>query len=603
MRAGFWRRLAATWVDWFVIYALAAFLVEFTAVAGIRIAIEPLYVVVGAVYSTAMLTPWAQTIGKMLLGIAVTTKTGAEPSLRNVLLRESLGKWGIAFAVPAALGRLLVGQAWVPTVYDLLILLPVLLVLFVHYLVVKRTWYDWLGGTAVERVSCFRGRAKPAFVALMSAVVLVLGTKATEFAIQGWLPCRLSLYRSMHSTAPYVTFLKQEQAKPVDYVTGLFNRYDVVVLCERMHPEASQWDFIYELIRDPRFSEHVGHVFTEYGQVGMQSYLDAFMATDGLTPSEVHERVVHIMRHFPVWPTWTNTNVYTYLTRLYELNQSLPPAKRIHHHFTDAPVNWAEITTVEQYQAYRRTLDDRDQQMAQTVITEMGRLAKSQSRSPKCLVVMNYRHAFDLTGRSPQARRGNTYEYLRDAFHERAANVLLGAYWLFIPIAGGVWDTAFAEAGDPLVGFDFAGSPFGEDAFDLFPFFPAAKGGLKYRDVFTGYVYAQPLDQQYLQEGVPGYYRGFEEEILRRGGLLSEGRVSWYESNIKRERAGLVRLKSELVVRMHWVETCLDLCLLALNGIGVLIGVVSFGVGLWRYRYYKQNNNRPVEPTRLRSET
>ena len=607
MRAGFWRRLAATWVDWFAIYAVSAFLIEFIAVVGIRIAIEPLCVVVGAVYGTVMLTLWAQTIGKMLLGIAVTTKTGAEPRLRNVLLREALGKWGTAFAAPAALGRLLVGQAWIPTVYDLLILLPVLLVLFLHYLIVKRTWYDWLGGTAVERVREFRGRAKPAFAVLMAAAVLGLGTKTTQLAMQGFLPCRLSLYRSMHSTAPYVAFLKQEHAKPVDYVIDLFDRYDVVVLCERLHPEASQWDFIYELIRDPRFGDRVGHVFTEYGQVGMQAYLDDFMATDGLDATEVHDRAVHIMRNVPVWPTWTNTNFYTYLTRLYELNQSLPPDQRIHHHFTDSAVDWAKLTTEKQYRAYLHSLADRDRQMAQTVITEMGRLAKSQDKPPKCLVVMNYRHAFDLTGGTPsppasaanlppgdslpevlcnwdQSRRRNTYEYIRDAFGQRAANVLLGEYRLFVPIAGGVWDAAFAETGWPPAGFDFAGSPFGEDPFDLFPFVPVLKGRLKYRDVFTGLVYAQSLDQQYTEAGIPGYYRGFEEEAVRRGKLLGGEAVHWYEYEMEQERTGVSCVKSELAPRMHLVESVLDLCPLALNSMGLLIGVVSFGLGQWRYR-------------------
>jgi uncharacterized RDD family membrane protein YckC len=575
VRAGFWRRLAATWVDWFVICALAAFLVEFAALVGIRIALDPLFVVAGAAYGCAMLASWTQTVGKMLLGLAVTTKTGGKPRLRDVLLREAIGKWGMAFAAPAALGREIVGQAWVPTVYDLLILLPVLAVLFLHYLIAKRTWYDWLGGTTVERVSGIPGRAKPAFVALMAAAALGLGTKATEYAIQGWLPCRLSLYRSMRSTAPYVAFLKQEHQNPIDYVFSLFDDHDVVVLCERMHPEASQWDFIYELIRDPRFRERVGHVFTEYGQVGMQKYLDEFMATDGLPPDEVHERVVHIMRHFPVWPTWTNTNAYTYFTRLYQLNQSLPSAKRIRHHFTDAAVNWAEITTEEQYQAYRRALEDRDRQMAQTVIAEIGRLARSQTRPPKCLVVMNYRHAFDLTGRSPEARRWDTYEYLRDAFEMRAANVLLGAYYVFNPTAGGVWDTAFAEAGDPRVGFDFAGSPFGEDAFDIFPL-PAART-LTYRDVFTGFVYAQPLGKQYLEHGVPGYYEGFEDEVLRRAKLLGEDAVPSYQDEIEQERAGIVPIRQQMP--NHVLESILESCPLALTGTGLLIGVASFWVG------------------------
>jgi hypothetical protein len=223
--------------------------------------------------------------------------------------------------------------------------------------------------------------------------------------------------------------------------------------------------------------------------------------------------------------------------------------------------------------------------MAQTVIAEMGQLARSQNQPPKCLVVMNSRHAFDLTGRLPQARRENTYEFLRDAFDGRAANVVLGAYNLLVPVAGGVWDSAFAEAGDPLTGFDFAGSPFGEDAFDMLPFVLTVKGTLKYRDVFTGFVYAQPLDKQYFQWGVPGQYTGYEEEAVRLLQLAdgdSRGSRRWVESIIKKEKAGLVPFKEAMPG--YLAESWIEICLLALTGMGLLIGVVSFGLGLWRYR-------------------
>jgi hypothetical protein len=210
----------------------------------------------------------------------------------------------------------------------------------------------------------------------------------------------------MCSTTQYVTFLKQGHAAPVDYVIALFDRYDVVVLCERLHPESSQWEFIWQVVNDPRFIERVGHVFTEYGQAGMQTYLNTFMNTNSLTDSEIHERAVHIMRNFPIWPAWTNTNFYTYLKRLYVLNQSLPLTKRIHHHFTDAPVDWSALKTKSQYQAYHSLVSpNRDERMARSVIEEMGKLAKSENKPPKCLVVMNYRHAFDLTGRLSEVHR------------------------------------------------------------------------------------------------------------------------------------------------------------------------------------------------------
>ena len=378
---------------------------------------------------------------------------------------------------------------------------------------------------------------------------------------------------------PYVAFLRQGQVAPVDYVIGLFNRFDVVVLCERIHPEATQWDFIYQIVRDPRFIDRVGHVFTEYGAVEMQPYINSMMAADGLGPEVAHDRIVQIMRNWAVWPTWDNTNFYQYLTRLYALNQSLPSTKRIHHHFTDKSAHWSGITTKEEYTAYRRSLVDRDQHMARCVIEQMGRLAKPGSISPKCLVVMNYRHAFDLTNRSPEAQRRNTYEYLKDAFGDRAANVLLN-YWLFCPVAGGVWDSAFEEAGNRPVGFDFKGSPFGDDPFDLFPFWPTVRGKLRYRDVFTGFVYVNPIESQYREVGVPGLYKGFEKEALRRAGLVSDDCRRATEAMIALEEKGRVPMKDALPNRA--IESLLELSLLGVSGVGLLIGLAAFALR-WRH--------------------
>jgi uncharacterized RDD family membrane protein YckC len=588
--AGFWRRLAAAWIDAFFIYALSAFMIALAAVVRIRIAFEPLFIVLGAAYGSILLSRWSQTIGKMLLGIAVITKVGEEPRLKNILLREALGKWGIAVIAPFILGRWIVGHAWVPTVYDALIVLPLLLLLFIHCLITKHTWYDWLASTTVSRVSSFPGLARPALIALMGAAALGVGTKAMEFKVQNWIPCRLAIYRSMHSSGPYgpyATFLKQGHATPVDYVIDLFDQYDVVVLCERLHAEGSQWEFIYEVLQDPRFVERVGHVFTEYGQEEMQAYLDNFMATDGLDDSEIQERAVHIMRNWAVWPVWNNTNFYTYLTRLYALNQSLPVDRRIRHHLTDMPVHWSDLTKAEDYQAYRSSLENRDERMAQSVIEKIGRLAESMSTPSKCLVVMNYRHAFDLTGRSPKAKRSNTYEFLKDAFGNRAANVLLNARILIsVPIAGGLWDAAFEETGNQPAGFDFEGSPFGKDPFDMFPFSPTAKGKFKYQDVFTGLVYAHPLDDQYLQNGIPGYFEGFEEEMLRRARLVSQDWSRGIEYLIYSEKTGDVARKRELPG--HEIETLLELSLLGLNGVGLMIGVAAialgWGLAIWRRR-------------------
>jgi hypothetical protein len=86
------------------------------------------------------------------------------------------------------------------------------------------------------------------------------------------------------TSATYVSFLKKEHARPVDYVLQLFDQYDLVILCERVHTESTQWDFIYELVSDQRFIDHVGNIFTEYGVINLQPDLDRFMQIKNLSP-------------------------------------------------------------------------------------------------------------------------------------------------------------------------------------------------------------------------------------------------------------------------------------------------------------------------------
>ena len=40
---------------------------------------------------------------------------------------------------------------------------------------------------------------------------------------------------------PYVSYLEEHAQPPVDYVMELFSRFDLVILCERTHPEITQW--------------------------------------------------------------------------------------------------------------------------------------------------------------------------------------------------------------------------------------------------------------------------------------------------------------------------------------------------------------------------
>ena len=51
----------------------------------------------------------------------------------------------------------------------------------------------------------------------------------------------------------YVDFIDDCNTSPVDYVMGLFDRYDIVILGERDHRDTTQYDLIEQIMSDPRF--------------------------------------------------------------------------------------------------------------------------------------------------------------------------------------------------------------------------------------------------------------------------------------------------------------------------------------------------------------
>ncbi len=567
--------MAAAWVDGFLLYATSCLMTGVAALAGIRLALEPAMLVLGMLYGMGCLGYCGgRTPGKALWGLAVVDQEGGKASWAQVWLREGLGKWVFLGWAPGIIGRLAFKGGWVPSAYDLLSVFSLLLLTLVCYLAFRKTWYDQVAGTNVLRRPATRMVTRNALALLAGVAVLGGGVKCAEWVSAGALSSRTLLYYGMGSIRTYLDFLKRTSMSPRDYIFDLFARYDVVVLSERAHSEMTQWDFIFDLIKDPRFSERVGHVFTELGQIGMQSHLDEFMQAPGLSKQEIDERAFYVMRNWSVWPRWHRVNFFTYLRRLYALNQSLPLEQRIRHHFTDMAVDWPNLTS-QKMADHWKAASRRDESMAQVIVDEIKREEQGGGKRIKGLVIMNYRHAFDLTGGRPGAQPFNCLEYLRRALQDRVANVRINED-LFWPVAEGVWNEAFAQNGNRPVGFDLAGSPFGQDPFDLFPFNPAVRGRLKYQDVFTGFVHVNPNSTQYGLEYIPGYYRGWESEMRRRAKLFGEDWVRTIEREITLEQQGRVPVRTGAIETMieSWVARVMDLLFLP----GLVLGIGAFGL-------------------------
>jgi len=328
---------------------------------------------------------------------------------------------------------------------------------------------------------------------------------------------------------PYVSYLHGHAQPAVEYVLQLFRTYDLVILAERTHPETTQWEFIYELTSHPEFTAKVGHVFTEYGSVSQQKALEQVLSTPDLEESALNRKCIELLRNFPLWPYgWHNNNIFEYLKKLYSLNRTVPANNRIALYFSDVPWQW-EGKTPEDYVRYWSTeIPQRDRIMANHIVARFQEILQSSASRKKALVIMNTRHAFRTGG-------NNTGDFLLQAFPKKTANVMFNMTALDMgglsgeyqetynrPIQNGLWDAAFWKSGNTPLGFDFNGSPFGKDLFDLHTYFTLS-GNLRYEDVFTGMVFYQPLSQHMVASSIPGYYdEPFKQTVLRRAKLMAK---------------------------------------------------------------------------------
>lgn len=324
--------------------------------------------------------------------------------------------------------------------------------------------------------------------------------------------------------APYVDFLSAPALPDAaHYVLSLFDDADVVVLGERAHPEITQYELILKIVSDPRFIQRVGHVFTEIGAITVEPAITDFLTAEGLGDAERDARLRDIYRDFSEEVLWARFNYYDLLRRVYELNQTLPKDKKVLIHPVGLAFTWQGMTE-EAYGAYMASKGDRDRRLAEHVVEGLAEIARARHGDAKALVIMNYRHSFPHLEFPNGGRLDNTTGFLLEMLPGRVRNVMLNAPAVVAAssdddvevglVQDGRWDAAFAVTGNAPVGFDFAGTPFGVDSFDYFPF---GTEGLTYSDVYSGFVFYKPISEHRLVNGIPGIVdEAFANEIRRR---------------------------------------------------------------------------------------
>src|SRR6516225_2405867 len=99
-----------------------------------------------------------------------------------------------------------------------------------------------------------------------------------SFALSFLAPI-ISTCQTVSAVDSYTTFLESQNESAKDYILGLFNTHDIVIICERTHTEMTQYDLIADIISDKRFIDDVGNVFTEIGVSTLNPALNTFLHT------------------------------------------------------------------------------------------------------------------------------------------------------------------------------------------------------------------------------------------------------------------------------------------------------------------------------------
>lgn len=548
----FWARLIATFIDLSAIYCFALIfqilIYQFSFIPfGIIFITVFIFYYTLSYYYTNGFTP-----SKYLAGIRIVPKDSKKLQLPTILLREVVFK-GIILTI--ILNYYVKSILPFNPIFRTLLFLGIILIISLLLLIFSRqNWWESFSKTKTIKIE---NREKK-WVLKSNLFLLVLFALTIFTVLFPYIAGNKNIkedflisYPKTKEVRQYANYIKNNSYKPVDYIFELFKKYDIVVLSERLHPEYTQYELIFDIIKDKRFVAEVGNIFTECGSVSYQDSLDKYLLKDFESDKMLDKATAYLQRSSnAVWPLWNNTNLFDLFKNVNKLNCATQDSSKIKWYFTDLPINWETAT----HQTFIKnfTNPQRDSLMADKVIDVVKNVFPAQKRR-KALVIMNTYHGYG-TVNSGQNYFNSTVGYIMGSLPGKVANVMLNTVIitseiLVAPVCKGKWDKAFSILNYPNVGFDFADSPFGEDKFDLR--FTPIKKNIKYKDVFTGYIFYTPISKQFTSINFPYQFENFEETIIKRAACVDQNHVEKIKNNIefykKHEDNPIIKKPQELI--------------------------------------------------------
>jgi hypothetical protein len=197
----------------------------------------------------------------------------------------------------------------------------------------------------------------------------------------------------------------------VDAVQGIVTAFEHhrVVMIGEVHALGPAGEFYGRLIRDRTFQETVEDIVVEFASRNNQPLLDRYIAGEDLPIDEVR----HIWRDTTKVASWESPIYAQWLARIREVNQGLPPSRRLRVLAGDTAVDWQSIHTHADWEA----LGDNNVSFADVIVNEVLR------RGHRALVVLGTNQVTksgdrngdqDVTTRVEARHPGSTYVVLLD---------------------------------------------------------------------------------------------------------------------------------------------------------------------------------------------
>ncbi len=365
------------------------------------------------------------------------------------------------------------------------------------------------------------------------------------------------------SIASYVSFVEKQDLSAKDYLLSLFDRYDIVVFCERTHDEFTQYELLADLFSDSRFYNQVGDIFMEMGGGNFDEEMNNYLLSENLSKEQSNKKALEIQRNALWYPLWERYNYHFLLTTLYGINGPLPKQKKLKLHPTDIDIRWDEIKTADD--AIAKIMNDdvqdgRDSVMGNNITSYITRNDASSAKRKKYFVILNTAHATRGTYTVYDFKIKSAASYIFEKFGDRVVNVLLNFENLLNmtstnalpearPILKGKLDAGFEFLGIDDKGFDIKGSPLENQRFENMTMLDTT---LTNEKVFTGFVFYNSFPRHEHINGVPGIVdEAFKPELERRYKLWAEV-TNNYPSDKEMENYNKIIKKSPEGLAMYW---------------------------------------------------